>query len=261
MFDNMRNMLDFDDLLFEKRNREYGAYQLRKRYNRVITFSVLAAVLLFSSAFIVPFLIKPNEDKVFVAGNSYVTVDLQTFEPPPDIYVPPAAPPPTPPKVQEVVKYNPPVIVDSILPIDATLPTFEESLEIHSEEIFEYSGTGSGDDLLGLEGGTSSDNPFMIVETMPSFRGGGLDKFRDWVQKRTNYPSMAIEKKIKGKVILTFIVETDGSVSNVTVKQGVDPLIDIEAVKAIESSPKWTPGFQRGKPVRVRYVIPLNFSF
>jgi periplasmic protein TonB len=260
MFDNMRNRLDFDDLLFEKRNREYGAYQLRKRYNRVITFSVLAAVLIFSSAFILPFLIKPNDDKVFVSGNSFVSVDLQTFEPPPDIYVPPAAPPP-PPKTQEVVRYIPPVIVDSILPLDATLPTFEESLEIPPDEIFEYSGAGSGDYLLGMEGGTSSDNAFMIVETMPLFRGGGIDKFRDWVQKRTNYPLLAIEKNIKGKVVLTFVVETDGSVSNVTVVQGVDPLIDIEAVKAIESSPKWTPGFQRGKPVRVRYVIPLNFAF
>jgi periplasmic protein TonB len=260
MFDNMRNMLDFDDLLFEKRNREYGAYQLRKRYNRVITFSVLVAVLLFSSAIIVPFVINPNDDKVFVSGNSFVSVDLQTFEPPPEIYVPPAAPPP-PPKAQEVVRYIPPVIVDSILPIDATLPTFEESLEIPPDEIYVYSGAGSGDDLLGMEGGTSSDNAFLIVETMPLFRGGGIDKFRDWVQKRTNYPIQAIEKNIKGKVVLTFVVETDGSVTNVTVVQGVDPLIDIEAVKAIESSPKWTPGFQRGKPVRVRYVIPLNFSF
>jgi periplasmic protein TonB len=261
MFDNMRNALNFDDLLFAKRNREYGAYQLRKRYNRVVTFSVLLSVLLFSSVFIIPFLLKPSDDKVFVAGNSFVTVDLQNFEPPPELYVPPAAPPPPPQKVQEVVRYNPPVIVDSILPIDATLPTFEESLETPPDEIFDFSGAGSGDDLLGLEGGTSSDNAFMIVETMPSFRGGGIDKFRDWVQKRTNYPLLAIEKNIKGKVVLTFVVETDGSVSNVTVVQGVDPLIDIEAVKAIESSPKWTPGHQRGKPVRVRYVIPLNFSF
>jgi protein TonB len=96
---------------------------------------------------------------------------------------------------------------------------------------------------------------------MPSFRGGGVERFRDWVQKRTNYPEAAIQQKIKGKVVITFIVETDGSVSNVTVKQSVNPLIDDEAVKVIESSPKWTPGLQRGKPVRVRCIMPLNFSF
>ena len=96
---------------------------------------------------------------------------------------------------------------------------------------------------------------------MPSFKGGGLEKFRAWVQNRTTYPQAAIERKIKGKVYLTFIVEKDGSVSNVTIVKGVDPLLDDEAVKAISASPRWTPGLQRGEPVRVRYSIPLNFSF
>ena len=95
---------------------------------------------------------------------------------------------------------------------------------------------------------------------MPSFRGGDLNKFRDWVQKRTNYPHEAIEEQIEGKVFLTFIIETDGSVSNVTIVKGVDPLIDNEAVKAIQESPKWSPGLQRGQPVRVRYSMALNFE-
>ena len=96
---------------------------------------------------------------------------------------------------------------------------------------------------------------------MPSFKGGGLEKFREWVTKRTNYPQAAYDNKIRGTVFLTFIVEKDGSVSNVTVVKSVDPLLDDEAVKAISESPKWTPGLQRGEPVRVRYSIPLNFMF
>jgi protein TonB len=88
-----------------------------------------------------------------------------------------------------------------------------------------------------------------------------LDKFRDWVQRRTNYPQAAIDKKITGKVYLTFIIEKDGSISNVTVVKGVDPLLDDETVKAISESPKWTPGLQRGEPVRVRYSIPINFHY
>ena len=75
-----------------------------------------------------------------------------------------------------------------------------------------------------------------------------------------DYPQIAIDNKISGKVFLTFIVEKDGSVSNVTVVKGVDPIIDIEAVKTIQSSPKWNPGLQRGQPVRVRYSIGLNFA-
>ena len=96
---------------------------------------------------------------------------------------------------------------------------------------------------------------------MPSFKGGGIEKFRAWVQNRTTYPKEAIDKKIKGKVYLTFIVEKDGSVTNVSVVKSVDQMLDAEAAKAISESPKWTPGLQRGLPVRVRYSIALNFSF
>ena len=77
--------------------------------------------------------------------------------------------------------------------------------------------------------------------------------------KRTNYPQAAVDSRIQGKVYLTFIIETDGSVSNVTIVKGVDPLIDVEAVRTIQSSPKWSPGLQRGQPVRVRYSMSLSF--
>ena len=72
---------------------------------------------------------------------------------------------------------------------------------------------------------------------MPSFKGGDINKFREWVKKRTNYPQAAIDNRIQGKVYLTFIVETDGTVSNVTVVKGVDPIIDDEAVKLFRHLP------------------------
>ncbi len=81
-----------------------------------------------------------------------------------------------------------------------------------------------------------------------------------WVRKRTNYPQEAIENKINGTVILTFVVEKDGSVIEVTVLKGVHPVLDNEALKVISESPKWSPGKQRGQPVRIRYIIPINFS-
>jgi len=123
----------------------------------------------------------------------------------------------------------------------------------------EYIGNGMGEDLLSGEGGSELEDPFFLVEVMPSFKGGDLNKFREWVQKRTNYPQEALDRKIQGRVFLTFIVETDGSVSSVTVVKGVDPMIDNEAIRAIQGSPKWTPGLQRGQPVRVRYSMWLAF--
>lgn len=260
MFDNLRNILNFDEVLFEKRNKEYGAYQLRKRYNSVVIFSIILSTLLFSAGVILPFVMRPSDEKIYSGGLGYVPVQMENFEPPEEIIIPPSAPPPPPVRAHEVIKYIPPEIVDSIVPVNSLLPTAED-LQVPEAENIDIAGSGVGDDLMGIDGGEAGDEPFFFVETMPSFRGGDINKFRDWVQKRTNYPQTAIEKKIKGKVFLTFVVETDGTVSNVTVVQGVDPLIDVEAIKAIQSSPKWSPGLQRGQPVRVRYSIMLNFVY
>jgi protein TonB len=261
MFDNLRDMLDFDDLLFEKRNREYGAYQLRRKYNAVMVGGLLLGTLLVSSAVIIPFIFRPSTDHVLSGGGGYVQVSMEKFEPPVDqIIVPPAARPPESKTIQEIVKYVPPVVVDSVPPAELTMLTAEQVSNSVSEDQIKVTGTGSGEDLQLGEGTGTSDEPFFIVEVMPSFKGGDINKFREWVQRRTNYPQAAIENKIQGKVYLTFIIEPDGSVTNVTVVKSVDPLIDVEAVKAIESSPKWSPGLQRGSPVRVRYSMWLNFT-
>jgi protein TonB len=256
------NIPDFDDLLFESRNREYGAYQLRKRYNSVVIGGLIIASLMGCAAVIIPFLLTPRNEQVVSGGGRYVQVQMDNLEPPrEELYVPPAPPPPENTSAQDIVKYIPPEVVDTIVPFEKNQVTMDEVLA-HSGEIrVENAGTGFGQDLLAGDGGADTGEPFFLVEVMPTFRGGDLNKFRDWVQKRTNYPQAAIDAKIKGTVFLTFIVEKDGSVSNVTVIKGVHPLIDNEAIKAISESPKWTPGLQRGQPVRVRYQIPLSFIF
>ncbi|MDX9929698.1 MAG: energy transducer TonB [Bacteroidales bacterium] len=104
------------------------------------------------------------------------------------------------------------------------------------------------------------DDVFMIVEDMPTFRGGDVQKFSNWVKERVKYPQIAQENGIQGKVFIGFIVEPDGSVSNVTVLRSVDKSLDDEAVRVVESSPKWAPGKQRGQPVRVRFSITVNFQ-
>jgi protein TonB len=159
-----------------------------------------------------------------------------------------------------VQKYVPPDVVDSV-PLQEKVPlSTDEYMNQTTNPKVDDNGIGNGDNQMG-QIGTASDEPFFLVEVMPSFKGGGLEKFREWITKRTKYPQAAYDKRIRGTVFLTFIVEKDGSVSNVTVVKGVDPLLDDEAVKSISESPKWTPGLQRGEPVRVRYSIPLNFMF
>jgi len=100
---------------------------------------------------------------------------------------------------------------------------------------------------------------FLKVEKMPSFKGGDLNTFREWVMKRIKYPKVAAENYIQGTVYVSFVVNEKGEVADVKVIRSIDPLLDAEAVRVVKSSPKWTPGEQRGKRVQVKYVIPVRF--
>jgi protein TonB len=100
----------------------------------------------------------------------------------------------------------------------------------------------------------------MIVEDMPTFQGGDVRKFSEWVAKNIQYPAYAKENGIMGKVFIGFVVEKDGSVSNVEVLRSVDHSLDMEAVRVVKSSPQWAPGYQRGEPRRVRFSITVFFD-
>ena len=99
---------------------------------------------------------------------------------------------------------------------------------------------------------------FKIVEEMPSFPGGEA-KLMEYVGKNVKYPQIARETGIQGRVFVNFVVEPDGSVSNVSVLRGIGGGCDEEAMRVVKNMPKWKPGKQRGKPVRVQYMLPVNF--
>lgn len=259
--DKNGNIPSFDDLIFESRNREYGAYQLRKNYIRVIAAGTVISTLFACAVVIIPFTLRPDPEEFVLGGGRFVSMTMENLEPPKEeeFYV---TAPPEPPKseaAQEIVKYVPPEVVDTVFDMENLTPATDVVLAQSDASQSEFSGPGFGDELFEGEGGYGGDEPFIMVEVMPSFRGGDINKFREYIQKRTNYPQEALDKKIQGRVFLTFIIETNGSVSNVTVVKGVDPLIDNEAIKAIQSSPNWSPGLQRGQPVRVRYSMWLSF--
>ncbi len=258
-----KNRLDFDELTFENRNKTYGAYQLRRQYNRNVVFSIVIGCFIVSSMVVYPFLrtVTRKHDTTKQREIRFVEVKMDKMEPPKDIYVPPAPPPP-PASLQPNFKYVAPTIVDSVPPIEKVQPSVAEILASEpSKDKLVVTGSGSNDELITGQKGSDTDEPFMLVEVPPTFKGGGLEEFRNWVQKRTVYPVAAQDNGIQGKVYLSFIVERDGTVSNVKVVKGVDKLLDDEAIKAIMESPKWSPGLQRGRPVRVRFTINLVFAF
>ena len=254
--------MEFDDIIFENRNKDYGAYPLRKKYNGIVVLSIILAGLIIITSVLIPYF--DYKSKLRRKGEQfrvgYSQMKMEKLETPlEEIYLPSAPPPPA---SAENLRYEAPVVVDSIRPMEKTIPTNDDILASNPEDHKGIaSGTGTSKDQLAGISGDFSDEPYAIVEVPPTFRGGGLEKFRDWVQHSTIYPEAAQLKGINGRVIISFVVEQDGSVTNVKVLQSINPLLDAEAVKAIESSPKWSPGFQRGKAVRVRFLIPLVFSF
>ena len=103
------------------------------------------------------------------------------------------------------------------------------------------------------------DQPFVKVEQMPSFMGGDLLTFRNWVMTKLRYPQIAQENGITGRVLLMFVIERDGSLTNIQVIQTPDSSLSDEAIRVLKTSPKWTPGKQRNQAVRVKYTLPVDF--
>ena len=104
----------------------------------------------------------------------------------------------------------------------------------------------------------SSQPIFTVVETMPQFPGGDAALLQ-FLAKSIKYPVIAQENGIQGRVICAFVVNRDGSIVDAEVLRGVDPSLDKEALRVINTMPKWSPGKQRGKPVRVKYTVPITF--
>jgi protein TonB len=101
--------------------------------------------------------------------------------------------------------------------------------------------------------------PVFNAEEMPTFQGGDLNVFRNWVQKQIVYPRMAIENNIQGTVTLKFVIERDGSLTNIEEIASIDRSLTEEATRVLKTSPKWEPGKQRNRPVRVFYILPIQF--
>lgn len=106
---------------------------------------------------------------------------------------------------------------------------------------------------------SDQDDVFMVVEKMPQFPGGDESLF-NYLATNIKYPSDAKEQNIEGRVICQFVINRDGSVSDVVVVRSIAPSLDAEAVRVISTMPNWTPGEQRGQTVRVKYTLPINFK-
>ncbi len=167
-----------------------------------------------------------------------IPITQQMMKPPP--------PPPPAPKLTDLIE-----IVDQELDIDEELEIEDVEADVENRTDYSYDYDGTGYD----EGDYGEEDIFQVVEDMPTFPGD----INKWLGKNVKYPVIAQENNIQGRVTVQFVIERDGSITDVKVLRGVDPSLDKEAVRVVKSMPKWKPGKQRGKPVRVSYTVPINF--
>lgn len=167
-----------------------------------------------------------------------IPITRQQNEPPP---------PPPPPQTTEVINI------------------VEDDVEIEDELILDDT-EADQDDIIEIvefeeeEEEVNEMEVFFVVEDMPTFQGQSSDAFRIYIQQNLKYPVIAQENGVSGRVFVQFDVNGKGEVTNVVVVRGVDPSLDKEAVRVVKSSPRWTPGKQRGRPVRVRFTFPIVFQ-
>ena len=162
--------------------------------------------------------------------------------------------PPPPPEVNQPVLSEILEIVDDEVKVDDVILSTEDDENMGIGEIKDYK------EVVEEEVVEEEAIPFQLVEQKPQFNGGDANEFSKWVNQRLVYPEIAKENGVQGRVMLQFQVNPDGTVSNVKVLRGVDPSLDKEAVRVVSSSPKWTPGKQRDRAVKVTYTFPVIFQ-
>jgi protein TonB len=264
MLKNWNNLTldERNNLVFEGRNQMYGAYELRSNYNKRVTM-IIGGMILFSVLLlgVKKFVDRPQEEKV---EETLVNTQIDLTPPPPIEETPPPPPPPPPPPMVEMVKFVPPVIKDDAV---------EEEPQKLQEEVKETNvGTKDqeGDkDIIAPPtevagpGEPAAPEIFTIVEENAEFPGG-IAALGKYLQGKItpNYPQMAKEAGISGKCFLKFVVNEDGSISNVEVLKGVPgcPDCDKLAVNTVKSMPSWKPAKMTGRAVKCYFNLPISFK-
>ena len=261
------------DLVFQKRNKSYGAYQLRKHNNETTTKAFFYACILFSSVIILPWVYGQM-------AHTMPTIEIPQLPDPVEVSLTkihelkPVIPPATPPPPRQIPLQS--IQYDNMVVGPADQANIEPPTQIQLAQSVISTVTTAGADatginpveiLTGVPGGTgvietpSETTIFSIdaIERYPEFPGG-QEAFVKFLRKNLRYPGMAAEAGIQGKVLLSFVIERNGNLSHIKVIRGIGGGCDEEAARVLSKSPQWKPGMQNKQAVRVAYNLPINFS-
>ena len=259
------------DVVFAGRNKEYGAYVLRKAGPGLTAKALFVGVTIFVVGVTSPLIIKMiggegSEDTL--AQNQFIETEVVLSEPPPiDEETPPPPPPvePPPPRVDQV-RMPPPKVVEASKVQDEEPPTVEQ-LKKADPGPKTIEGDPTADIRIDLPVGegpkdqevtesVGANHIFEAVEIQPQ-PPGGMAAFLKFVGSTYQYPAQAEAQGVSGRVILTFVVERDGSLTDIKVIRDLKYGTGEEAVRVLKRAKKWSPGIQNGRPVRVQYTLPI----
>lgn len=261
-----------DDIVFEGRNKTYGAYVLRQLYQRNVTRSLIIAtgllVLLIAFPLIAQYIKnhKPKEDtKKNLTENVLMDAPPLDDTKPPPPPPPPEVPPPPPPKLT-TIKFTPPVIKKDNEVKQEDVPDQEE---LKDKTVATVTVKGNTDqDLSELSGNGNKvveevvdTKVYQYVEQMPQLPGGGGNAaIVAAIQKSAKYPRMAQNNGVEGRIFVSFTVNAEGDVSDVKVVKGLGSGLDEETIRAVKNLPKFIPGKQNGRAVSVSFTVPITFK-
>jgi periplasmic protein TonB len=268
---------DLDDIVFAGRNQEYGAYVLRKKYSKHVVRAAIGATVVLLLLVFYPLiasslqsLLKSNKD------DELLMKEVTLAEPPPlDPNTPPPPPPPPPqaPPPTATIKFVPPIVKkdEEVLeePEDVIPPDIPDTVAIatKTQEGEKYDGVAEvveepAPPVEAVEAPAEDVNKvYTFVEQQPEYPEGTAALMK-WIASNLTYPAIARENGIEGTVYVGFVVEKTGAITDVTVKRGVvgGKVLDDEAVRVVKQMPKWKPGKQNGREVRVLFTLPVKFK-
>lgn len=257
------------DLVFAKKNRSYGAYELRTQNGANTTKSLLIGASVFILLFLSPKIYSLFAGMVPEPPQEKMTEVVMQPPPPIDEKVQPPPPVEPPPPRTDQVKFPPPIVKPDEQVRDEEPPKAED-LKVAdpgqktiegdpTADIVQIAPAGEGPkQAIVVEDNTIYNS--VTMENPPTYPGG-IQKFYDWLGSAIKYPPMANENNISGTVYASFTIERDGTLSDVKVEgRKLGYGLEEEAIRVLRMSKRWNPGMQNGRPVRVKYNIPVKFS-
>ena len=250
----------WEDIVFENRNKEYGAYLIRKIYSRNVV--IASAIMLVMTGLVIAGpaiadLFRSNDSDLNAKKNLNRVVTLD--QPPP--IMPNTPPPPrveVPPPVKTLKYIAPKVTKEEV--VEEEIPTIEEIKKTEvSTETTEGPETVVFEEPVKAVVDNGDDKIYTVVEQQPEFPGG-MEAMMKFIQKNMKYPAQARRMGTEGRVFIGFVVNLDGKITDVQTVKGISMDCDKEAARVIAMMPSWKAGKQNGRAVRVRFVLPVNFK-